>query len=60
MVTDASLMGLLLQSGVPAANAAVAAIMARICTLWLSVTVGSVFLVINRNSITLKSQEAMK
>jgi uncharacterized protein (TIRG00374 family) len=60
VVTDASLMGLLLQSGVPSAHAAVAAMMARICTLWLSVSIGSLFLVINRNALTVNSQEASK
>jgi glycosyltransferase 2 family protein len=60
VVTDASLMGLLLQAGMPSSSAAIAAIMARLCTLWLSVSVGSIFLVINRNALTVNTQEAMK
>ncbi|MBN1637121.1 MAG: flippase-like domain-containing protein [Deltaproteobacteria bacterium] len=48
VVTDASLMGLILHAGIPATPAALAAIMARIFTLWLAVLIGSVVLVINR------------
>lgn len=60
VVTDASLMGLLVQAGIPAPGAAIAAIMARICTLWLSVSIGSLFLVLNRNALIANPQEAVK
>ncbi len=59
VVTDASLMGLLIESGIPAPGAALASIMARLCTLWLSVCIGSLFLVINRNALTVGTEEAM-
>ena len=49
MVTDASLMGLLVQTGIPNTPAAVASIMARIFTLWLAVIVGSIFFIMHRN-----------
>jgi glycosyltransferase 2 family protein len=51
VVTDASLMALLIHAGIPAAPAAIASIMARIFTLWLAVMIGSIFLVIHRNDI---------
>lgn len=60
VVTDASLMGLMVQAGIPAPGAAVAAIMARTCTLWLSVSIGSLFLVLNRNALTANPQEVVK
>jgi glycosyltransferase 2 family protein len=59
VVTDASLMGLLIESGIPAPSAAVASIMARLCTLWLSVCIGSLFLIINRNALTVSPEEAI-
>ena len=49
VVTDASLMGLLVQTGIPNTPAAVASIMARVFTLWLAVIVGSIFFVMHRN-----------
>ena len=51
VVTDASLMALLIHAGIPPTPAALAAIMARVFTLWLAVVVGSVFLVIHRSYI---------
>ena len=60
VVTDASLMSLLIHAGIPPSNAAIAAIMARICTLWLSVAIGSLFLVFNRNALYADPQEATK
>jgi uncharacterized protein (TIRG00374 family) len=59
VVTDASLMGLLIRSGIPAPGAARASIMARLCTLWLSVCIGSIFLVMNRNALTVSTEEAI-
>jgi uncharacterized protein (TIRG00374 family) len=49
VVTDASLMGLLVQTGIPNTPAAVASIMARVFTLWLAVIIGSIFFVMHRN-----------
>jgi len=60
VVTDASLMSLLIHAGIPPSSAAIAAIMARICTLWLSVAVGSLFLVFNRTALYADPQEATK
>ncbi len=51
VVTDASLMGLIIHAGVPGTPAALAAIMARIFTLWLAVLIGSIFLIINKNYV---------
>jgi uncharacterized protein (TIRG00374 family) len=51
VVTDASLMGLLVHAGINPTPAALAAIMARVFTLWLAVFVGAVFLVIHGNYI---------
>jgi uncharacterized membrane protein YbhN (UPF0104 family) len=60
VVTDASLMGLLVHAGISPSSAAIAAIMARICTLWQSVLIGSLFLVFNRDALTVDPQEATK
>jgi uncharacterized membrane protein YbhN (UPF0104 family) len=49
VVTDASLMGLLVHAGIPNTPAALASIMARVFTLWLSVIIGSLFLMTHRN-----------
>lgn len=51
VATDASLMGLIVHTGIPATPAALAAIMARVFTLWLAVLIGSVVLVLNRRHI---------
>ncbi|MGC9325917.1 MAG: lysylphosphatidylglycerol synthase transmembrane domain-containing protein [Desulfomonilia bacterium] len=51
VVTDASLMGLLIRSSIPATPAALGAIMARLCTLWLSVIIGTLFLIVNRSFV---------
>ena len=51
VVTDASLMALLIHAGIPATPAAIASIMARIFTLWLAVMIGSIFLIMHRNYI---------
>ena len=48
VVTDASLMGLLVHAGIPNTPAALASIMARVFTLWLAVIIGSLFLVTHR------------
>ena len=57
MVTDASLMGLLVHAGINPTPAALAAIMARIFTLWLAVIIGSIFFIINRNYMYRDLQE---
>lgn len=51
IVTDAGLMGLIVHEGIPSGAAAVATIMARVFTLWLAVTIGSIVLLINRKYI---------
>ena len=51
VVTDASLLALLIHAGIPAAPAAIASIMARIFTLWLAVMIGSIFLIMHRKDI---------
>lgn len=51
IVTDASLMGLIVHAGIPATPAALAAIMARVFTLWLAVLIGSICLVRNRSYV---------
>lgn len=56
VVTDATLMGLLVHTGIPNTPAAVASIMARVFTLWLAVTIGSIFLVIHRNDVSKNMQ----
>ena len=48
IVTDAGLMGLLVSSGLPTTPAAVAALLARLFTLWLAVAVGSLTLIFSR------------
>ncbi len=48
IVTDAGLMGLIVQAGIPATPAALATIMARLFTLWLAVLIGGVVLIVNR------------
>ncbi|HXK47138.1 MAG TPA: lysylphosphatidylglycerol synthase transmembrane domain-containing protein [Deltaproteobacteria bacterium] len=59
VVTDASLLGLLIHAGMPAPDAGMAAIMARVFTLWLSVAIGSIFLILNRKSLYARTQEAL-
>lgn len=58
IVTDAGLMGLIIHSGIPPTPAALATILARIFTLWLSVFIGSIVLVLNRAYIFGQIQEA--
>ncbi len=53
VVTDATLMGLLVHAGLPHRSAAIACIMARVSTLWLSVTIGSLYLLLNKEYIWL-------
>lgn len=48
IVTEAGLMGLLVTAGLPATPAAVAALLARLLTLWLAVAVGCLTLVFSR------------
>jgi uncharacterized protein (TIRG00374 family) len=49
VVTDASLMGLIMNAGVPGPQAALAAIMGRLFTLWLAVLIGSIVFLVNKN-----------
>ena len=58
VVTDASLMGLIMQAGAAQPLAALAAIMGRVFTLWLAVLIGSVFLVVNRRYLYSPTVEA--
>jgi len=51
VVTDASLMGLIIHAGIPRGTSAIACIMARLSTLWLSVFIGSLYLVFNKGYI---------
>ena len=58
VVTDASLMGLIMNAGIPKTPAALAAIMGRIFTLWLAVLIGSTVLFINRKYLYGRSDAA--
>jgi uncharacterized membrane protein YbhN (UPF0104 family) len=57
VITEASLMGLLMNAGVPAPQAALAVIMGRVFTLWLAVLIGSISLFVNRSYLSQSVKE---